>query len=206
MWISRPRAVLLSLTAATALVAGASSPALAAPDDAPMVLSADLTSAQGDGCAQPAVQLGDGTLSVQAQTGADSSLLLDGGSATATECVLAVHIQLDQPARVRATQYVLTGSVSTTAGTSAGRYFESSLDGTDWYGQRTTSAAGSVGPFAQGGGSRFDPWSDCATDLDLSFRVGLSLTSATGVSAADSTGLDAPNGAVAELDTDSGAC
>jgi hypothetical protein len=96
----------------------------------------------------------------------------------------------------------MSGSVDTSAGTTAGHYFESSLDAANWYGQRNTTPAGSVGPFAQGGGSGFDPWSACATDIDLSLRVGLSLTSPTGLSAGDSTSLDAPNGAVAQLDTD----
>jgi hypothetical protein len=208
MSINRPSAGIVSLAvAATALVASISSPAFAAQRlDAPQVVSAELTSASGDGCGQPAVRLGDGTLDVQAQTGGDASLLLGGseaagGSSAATECVLQVYVQLDQPGRVRPSQYLMSGTVNTSTGTVAGHYFESSFDAAGWHGQRSTLPAGSVGPFAQGGGSRFDPWSDCSTGVDVSFRVGLSLTSTAGLSAADATALDAPNGAVAELDT-----
>jgi hypothetical protein len=190
------RAALVSTVSVAALVAGASSPALAADfPDPPVVVSADLVSATGDGCDQPGVQLGDGWLGVRAQTGGDSSLQLTG-PATAVGCVLRVHLEFDQPATVRPAQYLMSGWVATSAGTQAGHSFESSFDGTTWYGQNTTLPAGSSGPFARGGGSRFDPWSDCATALDLSFRVGLSLT---GPSAGDSIGLDATAGASAEL-------
>jgi hypothetical protein len=209
MSINRLTAGTVSLTAAaTLLVVSVSSPALAAQRrDAPLVVAADLASASGDGCAQPAVRLGDGTVDVQAQTGGDASLLLDGrGAAGAseadTECVLQVHVQLDQPARLRPSQYLMSGMVNTSADTAAGHHFESSFDASNWYGQRSTLPAGSAGPFAQGGGSRFAPWSDCSTDVDLTFRVGLSLTSTVGLSAGDTTALDAPNGAVAELDTE----
>jgi hypothetical protein len=209
MKLNRLGAVVVSLSAAaTAVVTSAASPTLAAQRmDAPSVVSAELFSAGGDGCSQPAVRLGDGTLDVQAQTGSDSSLTLNGGaapggSAATTECVLQVRVQLDQPARLRPSQYLVNGTVNTSSGSAAGHYFESSFDATNWYGQRSNLPAGSVGPFTQGGGSRFAPWSDCSSDVDVSFRVGLSLTSAAGLSAGDSTALDAANGAVAELDTE----
>jgi hypothetical protein len=195
------------LTAATVLIAGTATPARAADSlDAPMVLAATLVSADGDGCGQPAVQLGDGWLGVQAQTGGDTSLQVSGSGVTGqpsteTGCTLQVHLELDQPATVKPSQYLLSGSVSTSAGTTAGRYFESSFDGVSWYGQRSTAAAGAVGPFHQGGGSRFDPSSACGTELDLSFRVGLSLTSASGLAAGDGESLDAPAGAQVELAT-----
>jgi hypothetical protein len=60
----------------------------------------------------------------KAQTGGDTSLLLDAGvagkSSASVECVLQVHILLDQPARVRASQYVMSGWVSTSAGKFSG--------------------------------------------------------------------------------------
>ena len=151
-----------------------------------MVVSADLESATGGGCDQPAVRLTDGWLDVRAQTGGDASLQLTG-PATAVECVLRVHLEFDRPASVRPAQYLMSGWAGTSAGTQAAHWFESSFDGTAWYGQRTTLPAGSTGPFVRGGGSRFDPWSDCAAALDLSVRVGLSLTAAGG----DYIGLDA---------------
>lgn len=185
------RAALVS-TATVAALAAASSPALAADfPDAPVAASADLVSFAGDGCDQPDVRLADGWLEVRAQTGGDASLQLTG-PATAAECVLRVHLEFDQPAAVRPAQYLMSGWVSTSAATQAGHAFESSFDGTTWYGQNTTLPAGSTGPFARGGGSRFDPRSDCATALDLSLRVGLSLTAVDGPSSADSIGLDTP--------------
>src|SRR5690242_8075078 len=108
MSISRFGAVIVSVATTASLVAATSSSTFAAePLDAPLVLSADLMSAAGAGCSQPAVRLGDGTLDVEAQTGGDTSLLLDGGqavgeSSASVECVLQVHVQLDQPARIRA--------------------------------------------------------------------------------------------------------
>jgi hypothetical protein len=210
----RLRTVLFSTAAvAGALVAGTSAPALAAASpDAPFVVSAQLLSSEGAGCNQPAVHLGDGALDVEAQTDRDVSLIVEGRSAIGaqrvdTGCLLRVRLQLNQPARVRADQYMVSGSVSTSAGTRASHHFESSLDSTHWYGERATLPAGAYGPFYQGGGSpRFDPWSNCATVVDLSFRVGLSLASTHGLLASDSAVIDAERGARASLAADSSDC
>jgi hypothetical protein len=212
MKLSRVRAGLVSAAATAGLVAGIAAPVLAAePPDAPTVVSAELVSADGNGCDQPAVALSDDWLDVLAQTGGDSSLRLDaqgaaGQQSVETECVLQVHIRLDQPASVRPSQYLLSGSVNTFPGTASGHWFESSFDSATWYGQRNSTPAGSAGPFHQGGGSRLDQGSACGTDLDLSIRVGLSLTSAGGLAAADSVSLDAPRGAELQLVTVPGAC
>lgn len=211
MTFSRVRAVFTSVAAAV-LVAGAAAPALAAESlDAPTVVSAELVSASGNGCDQPAVALSDDWLDVLAQTESDSSLQLDaqavaGQQSVEVECVLQVHIQFDRPASVRPSEYLMSGSVNTSPGTSSGHWFESSFDSTTWYGQRNTTSAGSVGPFSQGGGSHLDPSSACTTELDLSLRVGLSLTSASGLAAGDSVSLDAPGGAALQLPTIAGAC
>lgn len=219
MSFSRFGAALFSAAAAV-LVAGGSSPALADPwSAAPSVVSAELLSAEGAGCREPAARLMDGWLEVQAQTGADESLRLDGRAAAGAEsvgieCLLRVRIQLDQPARVTGRQYLMEGSVRTSAGARATHYFESSFDATDWHGQRTTLSAGYSGPFQRGGDSHSPPWSTCATEVDLFLRVGLSLgpdaeseaDAETGVSADDAIALIAPNGAQVELVTDSSDC
>ncbi|WP_433789593.1 hypothetical protein [Actinoplanes sp. CA-252034] len=212
MLINRLRAAFLSTMAATAVVAGTSTPAFADPGlDVPLVVSAELLSTAGDGCSQPAIHLGDNWLDVQAQAGGDASLLLNaypavGQRSVAIECELRVRLQLDQLAELKPAQYLMSGWLTTAAGTKASRYFESSFDGTDWYGQRTSHSAGATGPFYQGGGSRFDPRSACSTEIDLSFRVGLSLTSTDGLAVGDAIGLDGTSGAGVELNTTVGAC
>jgi hypothetical protein len=185
---------------APALAAGTTVPALAADNPAPV--SAEILSAAGDGCVEPAVRLADGYLSVEAQSGLDSSLMLRSlpdQASVQTECAVAVRIRLDQPARLKPAQYLMAGSANLPAGTRAEHYFESSFDGTQWYGQRN---AGGSGPFVQGGGSVTDPWSaDCAPAFDVLFRVGLSLTATDGAGGVGSVELRAPDGAVAELRT-----
>jgi hypothetical protein len=209
MTFSRTRVVFVVVVA---LVAGTAAPVFAAESlDEPTVVAADLVWAPGKRCNQPPVGLSDDWLDVLAQTESDSSLQLDAGTAAGqrsveVECVLQVHIQFDRPAAVKPSEYLMSGSVNTSPGTSAGHWLESSFDATTWYGQRNTAAAGSVGPFSQGGGSRFDPSSECTTDLNLSLRVGLALTSASGLTAGDSVSLDAPHGAELELSTVAGAC
>jgi hypothetical protein len=213
MSISRLATGLVSTAAvASALVVSNSWPALAETwSETPSVVSAELLSADGAGCSQPAVRLTDGWLDVQAQTGGDVSLGLDGGAAVGqhgvdVECLLRVRIQFDQQARMKARQYLMSGSVRTSAGTQAGHYFESSFDSSEWYGQRTTLPAGETGPFYRGGGSHFDPWSTCATETDLFIRVGLSLSSPDGLSGDDAVALNAPDGAGIELVADSNGC
>jgi hypothetical protein len=204
MLVNRLIAV-MAATAATVLLTGVPAPALAAElQDAPTIVSTELVSAEGDGCDQPAVQLGDGSLSVQAQTGLDASLHLSAREAAgqphvSTECVLLVRFHFDQPATLKPNEYPMSGFAGTSAGTEAGHHLQSSFDATTWYGQSSTLQPSSSGPFYRSAYPRLAPRSACATEADVYLRVGLSLTAADGLDAADWILLEAPNGAVVLL-------